>query len=191
MIQMARNHKEREFHDDMKKLMMATDVEQSKPVFFFRDIQIITKSFIADINSLLSSDQIRNMFEDDEIQQIREAMRSEAKKRGLIETPLFVQCSSENLHVVLAISPAGDGLRNRVRMYQPLVNNTTISWFNEWPKEVLLGVTENLMFDAEFIAFSELETQKDVTAKITKSFVEFHKLVDKDCLKMLGQLHKL
>ena len=120
-------------------------------------------------------------------------MRPEAKKRGIFETPqslfeLFVQCSRENLHVVLAMSPAGDGLRNRVRMYPPLVNNTTINWFNEWPEEALLGVAENLMRDVEFMEFPDLETQKDVKTKITKSFVEFHKLADKDCVKMMTNL---
>ena len=193
-IQMKKNYREREFRDDMKKLIDMTAMEQKKTVFFFQDTQIITESFLEDVNSLLSSGQIPNLYEDDEIQQRREAMRPEAKKRGIIETPqslfeLFIQISRENLHVVLAMSPAGDGLRNRVRMFPPLVNNTTINWFNEWPDDALLAVAENLMQDVEFIEYEEAQ-QDEVKSKFTKDFVEFHKIADKDCQKMMIQLKR-
>ncbi|OHS94615.1 Dynein heavy chain family protein [Tritrichomonas foetus] len=193
-IQMKKNYREREFRDDMKKLIDMTAMEQKKTVFFFQDTQIITESFLEDVNSLLSSGQIPNLYEDDEIQQRREAMRAEAKKRGIIETPqslfeLFIQLSRENLHVVLAMSPAGDGLRNRVRMFPPLVNNTTINWFNEWPEDALLAVADNLMRDIEFEEYEE-SIQEETKTKFIKDFVDFHKIADKDCQKMMVQLKR-
>lgn len=193
-IQMKKNYKEREFHDDMKKLIDMTALEQKKTVFFFQDTQIISESFLEDVNSLLSSGQIPNLYEDDEIMDRREKMRAEAKKRGIIETPqslfeLFIQLSRENLHVVLAMSPAGDGLRNRVRMFPPLVNNTTINWFNEWPDDALLAVADNLMKDVEFEEYEE-GAREEIKSKFIKDFVDFHKIADKDCQKMMTQLKR-
>ena len=193
-IQMKKNYKDREFRDDMKKLIDMTALEQKKTVFFFQDTQIISESFLEDVNSLLSSGQIPNLYEDDEIQQRRESMRAEAKKRGIIETPqslfeLFIQISRENLHVVLAMSPAGDGLRNRVRMFPPLVNNTTINWFNEWPDDALLAVADNLMVDVDFDEYEESQ-REEMKKKFIKDFVDFHKIADKDCQKMMTQLKR-
>ncbi|CAG7656016.1 unnamed protein product, partial [Allacma fusca] len=45
-----------------------------------------------------------------------------------------------NLHIVLAMSPTGDGLRTRCRNFPGLVNNTYIDWFQPWPKQALFPV---------------------------------------------------
>jgi dynein heavy chain len=52
-----------------------------------------------------------------------------------------------NLHVVLAMSPIGDGFRNRCRMFPALVNNTTIDWFHEWPSDALQEVAYRFLED--------------------------------------------
>jgi len=88
------------------------------------------------------------------------------------------------------MSPAGYRLGNRVRMYPPLVNNTTIDWFNEWPEEALLGVAENLMRDTEFVEYDDPETQKEIKSKVIRSFVDCHRMADKDCIKMLARLRR-
>ena len=49
----------------------------------------------------------------------------------------------ENLHIVLCMSPIGDGFRERCRQSPSLVNNCTIDWYSEWPEDALLSVAEN------------------------------------------------
>ena len=114
------------------------------------DTQILKESFLEDVIAILTSGCVPNLFEGDELQQRREAMRAEATKRNIPQTPqnlfnLYVQLSRENLHIVFSMSPAGDALRNRIRMFPPLVNNTTIDWFNEWPSAALQSVAENII----------------------------------------------
>ena len=41
----------------------------------------------------------------------------------------MIDTSITNLHVVLALSPVGDQLRNRLRIYPNIVNCTTVDWF--------------------------------------------------------------
>lgn len=57
----------------------------------------------------------------------------------------FIDRVRENLHIVLCMSPVGDQLRNRFRMFPSLVNCCTIDWFNEWPKEALLSVSTKFL----------------------------------------------
>ena len=41
---------------------------------------------------------------------------------------LFVQIARDQLHIVVAMSPIGDGFRNRIRKFPALVNCCTIDW---------------------------------------------------------------
>jgi dynein heavy chain len=61
-------------------------------------------------------------------------IREEAKKLGINETKddlwnYFLDKTRDNLHLVLAMSPAGETLRIRCRNFPGLVSNTSINWF--------------------------------------------------------------
>ena len=65
--------------------------------------------------------------------QILEAVRPAAAQKGL-ETPLelwgfFIARTRANLHLLLALSPAGAAFRERLRANPSLVNCCTIDWF--------------------------------------------------------------
>ena len=82
-----------------------------------------------------------------------ERIREEAKKKGIPEAKddlwnYFLEKVRDNLHIVLAMSPAGDVLRIRCRNFPGLVSNTCIDWFFPWPEEVqhLLPSNFNLFF---------------------------------------------
>ena len=50
---------------------------------------------------------------------------------------------------MLAFSPIGEGLRNRIRNFPSLVNCTTIDWFSEWPRDALDSVAKKFLGDVE------------------------------------------
>lgn len=65
-------------------------------------------------------------------------LREEAKKKGIQDTKedmwnYFLEKTKDNLHIVLAMSPAGDTLRIRCRNFPGLISNTSIDWFFSWP----------------------------------------------------------
>ena len=65
-------------------------------------------------------------------------IRDEAKKKGYPETKedlwnYFLEKTKDNMHIVLAMSPAGDTLRVRCRNFPGLISNTSIDWFFQWP----------------------------------------------------------
>lgn len=54
-IEIAKNYREKEFHEDIKKLLIKSGQEGEKSVFLFSDTQIVRESFLEDINNLLNS----------------------------------------------------------------------------------------------------------------------------------------
>lgn len=115
-------------------------------------------------------------------------MRKPAIKAGVNETTdalwaFFIDRVRANLHVVLAMSPIGENLRNRCRMYPGLVNCTTIDWFHTWPAEALQEVA------MKFLADVHLSDDGD-RLKIAACFSEMHLSVIASSAKMLAELKR-
>ena len=62
----------------------------------------------------------------------------------------YVVFDSNNLHIVLCMSPVGSAFRSRCRMFPSLVNCCTIDWFIEWPREALLSVSKTAFEPVDF-----------------------------------------
>jgi dynein heavy chain, axonemal len=69
------------------------------------------------------------------------------KKLGINEglANLFIQRVRDNLHIVLCLSPVGEALRTRIRMFPSLVNCCSIDWFDTWPEEALLSISKRFL----------------------------------------------
>ena len=65
-IEISKNYREKEFHEDIKKLLMKSGVENESQVFLFSDTQIVKESFLEDINNLLNSGEVPNLFPPEE-----------------------------------------------------------------------------------------------------------------------------
>ena len=50
-----------------------------------------------------------------------------------------------HLHIILAMSPIGNTLRERIRNFPSLVNCCTFGWFTKWPEEALEAVGERFL----------------------------------------------
>ena len=113
----------------------------AKPcVFLFSDSQIKEESYVEDINNLLNSGEVPNLFPYDDRAAVMETCRVAAKKAGVtapeggpLEDPTqlwqyFIKTCRANLHVVLCFSPIGEAFRERLRQFPSLVNCCTIDW---------------------------------------------------------------
>jgi len=144
-IEITRGYGSFEFHEDLKLILMSAGAENQPTVFLFSDTQIVKESFLEDINNILNSGEVPNLYASDEIEKIIGMVRPLAKAAGKLETrdailAHYVQLVRENLHVVLAMSPIGASFRTRCRMFPSLVNCCTIDWFNAWPEDALNSV---------------------------------------------------
>jgi dynein heavy chain len=121
-------------------------------VFIFTDSSVKQESFLEDINSILNTGEVPNIFPPDEKADIQDSVRKPAKEEGRCPegTPAqlyayFVERCKQNLHIVICFSPIGDSLRNRCRDFPSLINCTTIDWFSEWPKDALESVARRFL----------------------------------------------
>ena len=126
-------------------------------MFLFSDTQIKNEGFVEDINNLLNTYEVPNIWTSEEKVEIQEMVSALYRQSGKGEASpaqlyaFFIEQVRKNLHLVLCFSPIGDAFRTRVRMFPSLVNCCTIDWFFEWPQDALETVSR------KFIASIKME----------------------------------
>ncbi|XP_012645608.2 dynein axonemal heavy chain 3 [Microcebus murinus] len=155
-IEITKNYTGADWREDLKKIMLQAGVASKSTVFLFADNQIKDESFVEDINMLLNTGDVPNIFPADEKAEIVEKMQTVARTEGekIEVTPLsmynfFIERVKKSLHIVLAMSPIGDAFRNRLRMFPSLINCCTIDWFRSWPRDALELVANKFLEDVE------------------------------------------
>nr|P0C6F1.1 RecName: Full=Dynein axonemal heavy chain 2; AltName: Full=Axonemal beta dynein heavy chain 2; AltName: Full=Ciliary dynein heavy chain 2 [Mus musculus]CAI52011.1 dynein, axonemal, heavy chain 2 [Mus musculus] len=188
-IEVTKHYRKQEFRDDIKRLYRQAGVELQTTSFLFVDTQIADESFLEDINNILSSGEVPNLYKSDEFEEIQNHIIDQARAEQIPESSdsLFaylIERVRNNLHIVLCLSPVGDPFRNWIRQYPALVNCTTINWFSEWPREALLEVAE------KYIIGVDLGTQENIHRKVAQIFVTMHWSVAQYSQKMLLELRR-
>ncbi|XP_006900461.1 PREDICTED: dynein heavy chain 6, axonemal [Elephantulus edwardii] len=172
-IELSRGYNYDIFHEDLRKLYKMAGIEDKNMVFLFTDTQIVVEEFLEDINNILNSGEVPNLFEKDELEQVLAATRPKAKEVGIAEGnrdevfQFFISRVRQKLHIVLCMSPVGEAFRSRCRMFPSLVNCCTIDWFVQWPKEALLSVSQTF--------FSNIDTGNvDLRERLPQLCVNVH-----------------
>ena len=187
-IEITKNFGPSQFKDFMKELMFTTGIDGKPICFLMTDTQIISETFIEDINNLLNTGEIPNLWLPEDKDKIINGVRPvvvEMKKVDTIETinQTFINRIRDNLHICLCMSPVGDTLRVRCRMFPSLVNCCTLDWFSRWPEEALLYVS------SEFL--KELELPSDeVRSALSEMCMRIHTSVEDTSDRFFGELRR-
>ena len=149
-IEINRGYGIKEFREDIKKFMLKTGVEGKDLVFLFTDSQIVDETMLEDLNNVLNTGEVANLFPSDETDRIVGDMIPICQAAGIAETrdnclAHFVSRVRDKLHIVLCMSPVGDALRIRCRQFPSLINCTTIDWFHGWPEAALVSVAQRFL----------------------------------------------
>lgn len=175
-IEITKNYTNVEWRDDLKRLLIKAGSEGKSTTFLFADNQIKDESFVEDINMILNTGDVPNIFPSDEKAEIIEKMQMVARTTGrkMDATPLsmynlFIERVKENLHLALAMSPIGDTFRNRLRMFPSLINCCTIDWFQAWPDDALEMVANKFL--------EEVDMEDDVREQCVFMCQYFHQSV--------------
>ncbi|KAM9777518.1 dynein axonemal heavy chain 12-like [Neosynchiropus ocellatus] len=148
----SKSYSTTEWRDDLKMLLRTAGIKGQRSVFLLTDAQITDEDFLEDVDSLLNTGEVPNLFAPDEKQEILEAVRP-AAQLGIQNPDLsplslfafFVERCRQNLHVIVAFSPVGETFRNRLRQFPSLVNCCTIDWYQPWPEEALERVADSFL----------------------------------------------
>ncbi|EFJ29004.1 inner arm dynein 3-2 [Selaginella moellendorffii] len=175
-VEISKSYTKVEWREDLISFLKKAGAAPGLPsVFLFSDTQITDEGFVEDLNNLLNSGEVPNMFPSDEKAQVLEATKEKAAKLGKeLDSPMeqwryFVEQCRQKLHVIFCMSPVGQAFRDRLRQFPSLVNCCTIDWFQEWPVDALEAVAYKFLKD--------MPLEDKARASIVKICKAFHENV--------------
>ncbi|XP_078041170.1 dynein heavy chain 3, axonemal [Augochlora pura] len=178
-VEMTRTYGVTEWREDMKNLLLRVGCDGKSTSFLFGDHQIKTESFVEDINMILNTADIPNLYSSEEKAEIMDKMSSLPQDAGGKKgetTPMtlysmFLERIMKCLHLILTMSPIGNAFRNRLRMFPSLINCCTIDWFTIWPEDALEKVAR--------MSLQDVEIGEDLREKCVQISKEFHTSITK------------
>ncbi|DBA86689.1 TPA: Dynein alpha chain, flagellar outer arm [Trebouxia sp. C0004] len=153
-IVISGNYNMNNFREDLQKMYKRAGVKGEGIMFLFTDSQIVDEKMLVYVNDLLSSGEIPDLFAQEDKDEIINAVRSETKALGLVDTSencwsTFIQKVRNNLHMVFTASPVGANFRVRSQRFLATINSTVIDWFQPWPEASLHSVAKKFLDDVE------------------------------------------
>ncbi|EQC29095.1 hypothetical protein SDRG_13255 [Saprolegnia diclina VS20] len=151
-VEIVKGYGMTEWRDDVKRCLLLAGLKDSQVVFLFSDVQVVNETMLEDLNGVLNSGSVPNLYGPEDMDQIVNACKAECQKKQIppTKTNIFSQYIvrvRKNIHLVICMSPIGNAFRDRLRMFPSLVNCCTIDWFSEWPAEALNSVATAILSD--------------------------------------------
>lgn len=206
-IEISKSYSRNEWRNDLKKVLQLSGVNNQPTVFLFSDTQIVEEAYLEDINGILNSGEVANLWNNEETMQVNEALEPSASAAGVNTGNsaeiynFFVSRCRTNLHVVLALSPIGDAFRRRLRMFPSLVNCCTIDWFTEWPDEALRSVADHFLVDVDLpaqvksgivdVCVDMQESMSHITSDFLQSLRRHYYITPTSYLELINTFKKL
>ena len=188
-IEISKSYAVPEWRDDIKNLLRMSGGKGKATTFLFTDTQIKKEGFLEDINNILNTGEVPNLFPSDEKAEVCEMVRNAARSDNKAPdgTPqqlysYFVEKCRRLLHIVLAFSPIGDAFRNRIRNFPSMVNCCTIDWFSEWPTDALESVASKFL--------KVVEMTDELRDKCVEMCIMFHESTNRISNRFLLELRR-
>ncbi|XP_044147930.1 LOW QUALITY PROTEIN: dynein axonemal heavy chain 14 [Bufo gargarizans] len=155
-LSVTQGYSHTEFREDLQKVYKEAGLLGRSAVLLIQGSDIVQDSFLEDINCVLSSGDVPDLFDKDELDGLLVELKAEAAEANMSDNPqsmlsFFLKRVRYNLHVVLVLSPAGQTFREHCRTHPSLVNCCTIDWYDGWPQEALLSVAETYMAQQDLV----------------------------------------
>ncbi|CAL6104222.1 Dynein_heavy chain [Hexamita inflata] len=179
-IQLKKGYGQSDFHADVKELYIRCGLKGENIVFLLDESQLVSGAILEDINNILNSGIISNLFDQKDMEKIITDTRAQINEQGLadmIDTNnkasvfnYFISKVRDKLHIVLCLSPSGEEFRARLRTYPSLLTCMSIVWFHPWPRSALQDVSKKILTeDLQKVDFESLVgADADAQAKFAK-----------------------
>ena len=130
--------------------MLIAGCEAKATTFILNDTQIMYESFLEDINNLLNTGDITGLYEPADLGLMAEGLTPLLTKKKIPVNrenikQQYIESLRDHFHIILCMSPVGEQLRVRSRMFPSLINCCTLDWFDSWPYEALVSVANQFL----------------------------------------------
>jgi dynein heavy chain, axonemal len=168
--------------------MFCSGIDGQNITLVLTDTQIVKETFLEDINNLLNTGDVPNLFLPEDYDKIINSVRPIVIQMKRIETQdnilmTFNERVREKFHITLCMSPVGDSLRVRCRMFPSLVNCCTLNWFDRWPEQALLYVS------SEFLKEVDLPNE-DIRMNLAQMCMMIHTTVEEKSAEFYEKLRR-
>ena len=189
-IEVVKGYNFTKWRDDLKICLKQAGLENKPTTFLFVDTQIIDEQMLEDINNVLNSGDVTNLYKTDDLEDIYTTCRQDCVAKKIQPNKMNMYASyltriKRNIHCVIAMSPLGNKFTTRLRMFPSLINCSTIDWFTEWPEEALVGVGKGVLMDTAH----ELGIE-NMLPQLVEMFKSIHKSVEVISGKYVQELRR-
>jgi dynein heavy chain, axonemal len=159
-IEVSKGYGMTEWREDVKSALLQAGLENKPLTFLFVDTQIVDEQQVEDINNILNTGDLPNLYASDELESIMNACRVDCQKKKIPQTKInifqqYLLRVRRNTHMVICMSPLGDDFRSRMNMFPSLINCCTIDYFHPWPEDALRSVARQLLSAGEDLGVSK------------------------------------
>ena len=102
-IEITRGYGNQNWREDLQHLLRKVGLDDQPVVFCFNDNQIVTETFLEDINMLLNAGEVPNLFSPADVEEITHRLRggNKASEANKDAWAFFTSQVRKNLHVIL------------------------------------------------------------------------------------------
>ena len=177
-IEVSKGYGMPEWREDVKTTLLQAGLENKPITFLFVDTQIVDEQQVEDINNILNTGDLPNLYASDELESIMSACRVDCQKKKIAQTKInifqqYLLRVRKNTHMVICMSPLGDDFRSRMNMFPSLINCCTIDYFHPWPEDALRSVAQQLLS-----AGADLGVDEQTLQGCVEMFCSIHKSVE-------------
>uniref|UniRef100_A0A8C5LFK9 Dynein, axonemal, heavy chain 14 n=1 Tax=Jaculus jaculus TaxID=51337 RepID=A0A8C5LFK9_JACJA len=139
-----------EFKELFKKVFIQAGLEGNPTVVMVANLNPEQESFLVDLNYIINSGKIPNLFENEELDSIVMRLRAFAEQYSYADDrnfllKFFQKRVFKYLHIFLIMSPSGPNFRQNCRVYPSMIGSCTIDWYEKWPEEALLIIANSYL----------------------------------------------
>lgn len=177
-LNIAPNYGAKTWREDIKSALKSAGGMGQQTCLFLSENQLKHETFFIDLDYLLNSGDVPNLWPIDEKQELLEMVRLVAQggNRNIDISAdqvfsFFVNRCRQNLHIILSFSSGGAKLRNYIRQYPSLINCCSIDLFETWPDDALETIA--LKFT------SDLDIPEELLDSLSSACKYFHTTAQK------------
>lgn len=112
-LQLTKNFRPTDFRETLRQRMLQAGCDNKKSTFLLTDTQIMYESFLEDVNNILNTGEITNLYQKEDYDRMIDSLSKVITEKKLSPNKEntyaeFMKVLQNNFHTILCMSPVGE-----------------------------------------------------------------------------------